>query len=61
MDIDCFDIRIFPPKKGYFVRVKYTLVPIYGFRVIKLCNESLMNVYRFVCHILLNVLLNAAM
>lgn len=40
MDIDCLDIRIFPPKKGWFVRVKYTLVPIYGFRVIKLSNDE---------------------
>lgn len=40
MDIDCLDIRIFP-QKGGVVRVKGTLVLIYGFRVIKLSNESL--------------------
>lgn len=60
MDIDCLDIRIFS-QKGGFMRVNGTFVLIYGFRVIKLSNGSLQNVYSFICHILLNVFLNAAM
>lgn len=60
MDIDCLDIGVFS-QKGGFMRLYGTFVFIYGFRVIKLSNGSLQNVYSFMFHILLNVLLNAAM